>query len=160
MTWAVIMKTSTLEMGLPLWAHAPDFALYDHKGHVVEYSSLMGERGLILGFTGDIWEPASVRRILWLQRHQQQFQKQGVNLGLLVCDKPYKLNGFSMSSLVPLEFPLLSDADRNVHAQYNMEPFAGLILIDHQWSIREKWIMPDERVWPKIGDLLSTIQML
>ncbi|MBZ0301630.1 MAG: peroxiredoxin family protein [Anaerolineae bacterium] len=151
---------STRQMGPQLLVPAPQCCTLKHESRVTTLEELMGEHGLILGFTGDIWDPGSVRRILWFQRHYPQFMKLGIQVALLVCGEPHALYGFSMSSVVPLEFPLLSDVDRAVHDLYNVEQYAALIAIDHAQIIREKWIMPDERVWPKVTELLSVLQMM
>ncbi len=150
----------TLEMGPRLHSFASEFMLMNHNSQFLMLNSLMGERGLFLGFTGNIWDPASVRRIIWMQRHYPEFKKQGVNMALLVSDHPQKLLGYAMSSLTPVEFPLLADWDQAVHAQYHMEHYAGMVLVDCMWVIREKWIMPDERVWPHITDLMDTLKTL
>ena len=154
------MLAQTLEMGPRLQTTAPDFTLLNHQSQSVQLSQLFGSRGLLLGFTGDIWEPASVRRILWLQRHYTQLRKKGVGAALLICDQPHTLTGFSMSSAVPLEFSLLADADHVVHEQYNMTRYAGLVLIDADHIIRDKWIVPDERVWPRPVELLTAMDKL
>lgn len=150
----------TLEMGPRLDTYASEFMLTNHENRMVMLDSMMGERGLVLGFTGSVWEAASVRRILWLQRHHHQFTNLGVNLALLASERPQKLLGYAVSSLIPLEFPLLADPDRAVHAQYHMEGYAGMVLIDRSWMIRDKWIMPDERVWPRMTDLMAVIETL
>ncbi len=155
-----MLLAKTLEMGPRLQTIAPDFTLLNHENEPTPLNQLFGERGLLLGFTGDIWEPASVRRILWLQRHYTQFFKKGIGSALLLCDKPHMLSGFTMSSVVPLGFPLLADIDHAIHELYNMQPHAGLVLIDSQFIMREKWIVPDERVWPRPVDLLNAMDAL
>ena len=155
-----MLLAQTLHMGPHLQTVAPGFTLFNHENKVIRLHQLFGEQGLLLGFTGDIWEPASVRRILWMQRHYMQFCKRGVGSALLTCDKPQMLSGFSMSSQVPLEFPLLADADHAIHEQYNMTRYAGLVLIDANQILRDKWIVPDERVWPRPAELLAAIDRL
>ncbi len=150
----------TMEMGPRLETRAPDFCVLNHESRVMTLEDLQGERGLMLGFTGDIWQPASVRRILWLQRYQPQFARHGVNLALVICDKPHMLYGFSMSSVVPLEFPLLADMDRHIHSLYQMNRYAGLVIVDREGIMRDKWIMPDERVWPKAPELIAAMELL
>jgi peroxiredoxin len=154
------MRVTTLSMGPPLETYAPEFALRNHNNEPTQLGDLIGPRGLLLGFSGDTWDPASVRRILWLQRYHAPFEKQGVNLALVLCDQPHKLHGYSMSAVVPLTFPLLADENRDIHVLYNMERYAGLVLVDANWLLRDKWIVPDERVWPRIGDLLTSIEQL
>jgi peroxiredoxin len=150
----------TMELGPHLNVPAPDFGVLSHTNHVMSLESLMGERGLGLGFSGDIWEPASVRRILWFQRYFPQFARLKVNLGLLLCNQPHQLYGYSMSSVTRLEFPLLADVNREVHALYNMERYAGLVVVDATGIIRDKWLMPDERVWPKAPELMAVLELL
>lgn len=151
---------ATLELGPPVGYDAPDFSLVNHENNEVTLSEILGERGILLGFTGDIWQPASVRRILWLQRHYTQFSRQGIEVALLICDKPHMLFGFSMGSIRPLQFSLLADVDRLVHDAYRMTRYAGLVLVDSQCVIRDKWIVPDERVWPRAPELLAAFEPL
>lgn len=150
----------TMELGPRLNTAAPDFKLYNHESVQSTLFDIMGERGLLLGFTGDIWQPASVRRILWFQRHTMSFQRYGVNIGLLICDKPYVLYGYNLSAVTPLGFPLLADVDRDVHIRFNMIQHAGLTLIDAEGVIRDKWLVPDERVWPRTQEVISSFDLL
>ena len=154
------MVATTLEMGPPVGLDAPAFSLMNHENHVMALSDLMGERGILLGFTGDIWQPASVRRILWLQRQHHQFTTYGVEIALLICDKPHMLFGYSMGSVRPLQFSLLADTDRRIHEAYRMTRYAGLVLLDHEYTIRDKWIVPDERVWPRAAELCAVFEQL
>ena len=151
---------NTRELGPHLKSLAPNFSLLNHEHRESTMRGLLGEKGLLLGFTGDIWQPASVRRILWLQRHSSRFARGGINVAMLICDKPHMLYGFYMSSVMPLEFPLLADDERKVHNQFSMERHAGLILIDYNGFIRDKWLVPDERVWPNVQELLDAFQKL
>ena len=151
---------TTLEMGPRINVAAPEFCLVNHENIETTLPEMVGTRGLLMGFTGDIWQPASVRRILWLQRHYNQFARMGVDLALLICDKPHMLYGFSMSSTTPLKFPLLADVDRNVHKLYRMDRYAGLVLLDNNYTIRDKWIVPDERVWPRVAELVNVFETL
>ncbi len=150
----------TIELGPHLNIAAPDFRLYNHENRQNSLRDLMGERGLLIGFTGDLWQPASVRRILWLQRHATRFMRQGVNIALLICDKPHTLYGFYHSTVTPLSFPLLADVQRDVHYAFNMERYSGLVLVDYRHFIRDKWLVPDERIWPREQELLHAFDLL
>jgi peroxiredoxin len=154
------MMFKTLELGPSLNTLAPDFVLSDHSQHKRSLVELMGNRGLLLGFIGDIWEPASVRRILWLQRNSAYFTREHVNLALVVVDQPHTLYGFYMSSSLPLHFPMLADTQRKVHELFNMTRYSGLALIDSHCLIRDKWLVPDERVWPKIHEIVDSIHAM
>jgi peroxiredoxin len=138
----------------------PEFQLPNHNNTVVPFNDLIGKNGAIFGFIGDIWQPTSVRRILWLQRNVGKFALMGTPVSLLIRDHPHTLFGFYSSSPLPVPFPLLADTDGRVHQIYNMERQAGLLLVDRQRIVREKWLMPAEYVWPKFTDLMQAIQRL
>lgn len=148
----------TADFGPAIRQHAPDFVLRDHANRYERMTDLIGERGLLLAFIGDIWNAVNVRRILWLQRHAHQIQLTGFNLALISRDQPHTLYGFYISSAMPPEFPLLSDIDGTVHRQFNMGKYPGMVLFDYQRIVRHKWLMPDDRVWPRIQDLVETLE--
>lgn len=154
------MIYETAELGPILNSMVEDFSLSDHNNQLYTLEDLMGENGVMLGFIGDIWQPASVRRILWLQRHVQKFAQEGTPIALLVRDEPHTLYGFHSSSPLPVPFPLLADPRGHVHREYRMERHPGLLLIDQNYVLREKWLMPDDRVWPKLPQLIHSIQRL
>lgn len=150
----------TLELGPVLNTTAPEFTLSDHTQQPHILSDLMGQNGLLLGFIGDIWQPASVRRILWLQRHVHKFSLMGTPVALMVRDYAHTLYGFQMSSPLPVPFPLLADVDGGVHELYRMARHPGLLLIDYKGIIRAKWLMPDDNVWPRVPELVQAVQQL
>jgi|FLYN01.1.fsa_nt_gi peroxiredoxin len=150
----------TLELGPILNVAAPAFMVRDHEHRRLSLDDLMGKQGLLLGFVGDIWMPASVRRILWLQRHAASFMRMDINLAPVICDQPHTLYGFRVSSPLPLEFPLLSDVDHAVHQLFNMDDLCGLVMLDSSRTIRHKWLVPDERVWPSINEILDAAKTL
>jgi hypothetical protein len=114
----------------------------------------------MLGFIGDIWMPTSVRRIFWLQRNATKFALSGAPVALLVRENAHTLYGFRMSSPLPVPFPLLADVSGDVHRTYNMDVYPGLVLLDRHHLTRAKWLVPDERVWPKMQDLVKAIESL
>lgn len=156
----IMSLVQTQELGPTLLKPAPDFQILDHEKYPHTLADLVGDKGLLLGFVGDIWQPASMRRILWLQRHAHSFIQRGVNVALLIRDDIYTVYGFYISSPTPPDFPLLSDNRGEVHSLFNMTHHPGLVLLDSQHIIQEKWLMPDERVWPKIAELLHELEAL
>ncbi len=156
----IIPMHNTLELGPTLNTTASHFHIRDHNHQKVSLDNVMGEKGLLLGFIGDIWMPASVRRILWLQRHAGTFMRADVNLALVICDQPQTLYGFRVSIPLPLEFPLLSDVDHVVHRLYNMDDLCGLVMLNSSRTIRHKWLVPDERVWPNVNELLDAARTM
>jgi len=151
---------NTLVFGPLLETAAPDFTVLDHEHQRCSLDDLIGTKGLVLGFIGDVWMPASVRRILWLQRHAGSFLRADINLALVICDQPHTLYGFRVSSPLPLEFPLLADVDYAIHRLYNMDELSGLVMLDARRVVRRKWLVPDERVWPQINELLDAARSL
>lgn len=150
----------TAELGPLINFSVPGFSLLDHKQVSHSLDDLMGYTGVMLGFIGDIWQPASVRRILWLQRQVHKFSLLGAPIALIIRDHPHTLYGFHMSSPLPVPFPLLADPDGKIHQAYQMDRHPGLLLIDRQHILRDKWLMPDDRVWPKVQELAQSIQEL
>lgn len=150
------MMADTAELGPILNTYAPDFALQDHERHVRNLKSIIGQRGVLLGFIADIWKPASIRRILYMQKHFHKFAAEGYNVALLIADQQHTLYSFYMSSPMTVSVPLLADPDYAAHRQYNMR-HSGLVLVDSAGLIRAKWMMPEERVWPKVRDLLNEV---
>lgn len=150
----------TEELGPRLYTTTPNFCLTDFKNTDYTLDNLMGANGVLLGFVGDIWQPTSVRRILWLQRHVGKFALMGTPVAILVRDHAQTLHGFQMSSPLPVPFPLLADQRGDVHELYTMNNHPGLLLIDNQFALREKWLMSPDRVWPKMKDLVDAIQRL
>jgi peroxiredoxin len=154
------MVLDTFEQGPIVNSAAVDFTLPDHNRVSHSLDDLIGQYGMMLGFIGDIWQPASVRRILWLQRHVGKFALMGTPVALMVRDHANTLYGFHTSSPLPVPFPLLADVDGSVHQLYRMNKNAGLVLIDRHRVIRYKWLMSPDYVWPKLNDLVQAVQLM
>ena len=148
----------TAELGPMIGSQIANFTLPDHNNEPQAVAELVGGTGLLLGFIGDIWQPTSVRRILWLQRHLHKFALMGTPVALLVRDEPHTLYGFHSSSPLPVPFPLLADRDGSVHLEYAMDRHPGLLLLGTDLTVHEKWLVPDDRVWPKLNELMDAVQ--
>jgi peroxiredoxin len=147
----------TLELGPPLSHSITNFLIRDHANKTHFLADLIGENGLMLGFISDVWNAISIQRILWLQRNFYSFKRQGVNMALVARDEPHLLYGFYVSSAMPPEFPLLADTDGRVHQALSMERFHGMVLLDHHLLVSRKWLVPDDRIWPKLHDILEDL---
>lgn len=155
-----MIMLETYELGPTLNTAAPDFQLYNDEHTVHSLANLMGVRGVLLGFVANLWMPTSIRRVFWLQRNACQFALSGAPVALVVRDQPQAVYGFHMSSPFPVQFPMLADVEGLVHRLYRMQQHPGLVLLDHQQRVRCKWLMPDERVWPSMKELVETIESL
>ncbi|MEO1440446.1 MAG: redoxin domain-containing protein [Chloroflexota bacterium] len=150
------MATQTEELG-PIIGHAaPNFVLQDHDLNPSDLDSIMGENGVLIGFIRDIWQPASIRRVLFMQKHHRKFLEQGINIALIIADQPNTLYSFHLSTEVKMSVTLLADPDSVAHRAYNMF-HSGLVLIDDTYTIRNKWLVPDERVWLRPKELLDEL---
>lgn len=147
-----------IEPGVGLNEVAPEFTIADHDNRVFHRDNLMGENGLLMGFIGDIWNPANIQRILWLQRHTPSIMRQGYKVALIVRDQPQLLYGFYVSTAKPLQFPLLSDLGGDIHEVFNMGRTPGMVMLDDAFVIRHKWLMPDDRIWPRIHDIVELLE--
>lgn len=153
----MMMTYETTEIGVRVGSMAPDFNLLDHEQNERHMASVMGERGVIIGFIKDIWTPASIRRILFMQKHHRKFQAEGYNIALIIADQPHTLHSFHLSSEVKVSLPLLADPTEEAHSTFKMGP-SGLILIDSRQIVRAKWLIPDERVWLRAKELLDEVR--
>jgi peroxiredoxin len=146
----------TTELGPIIGTTAPDIYLQDHERNERNLHSLIEGRGLLLGFITNIWIPASIRRILFMQKYERKFYDQDISLGLIIGDKPHTLYSFHLSSQIHVSVPLLADPEHDAHRLFHMH-HAGLILIDDNATIRAKWLIPDECVWMKPKEMLTEI---
>lgn len=149
----------TTELGPLIGKQAPNFTLPDHQRNMRDLRSVIGQRGVLIGFIRDIWIPASIRRILFMQKHSRKFREIGYNIALIIADQPHTLYSFHLSSEIKVSVPLLADPETEVHRLFNMQ-HCGLVLVDHNATVRAKWLIPDERVWLKPHDLLDELKRM
>ncbi len=154
------MVMETVELGPSIHHTVADFRLLNAKKQWVGLQDLMGDQGLLIGFIGNIWHPTSVRRILWMQHYFQKFIALGTPAVLLLHEHISTIYGFEISSPLPVPFPMLADEDGAVHHVYRMDRHPGLLLVDRDYILRQKWLMPSERVWPKPKEIALAIYEL
>lgn len=138
----------------------PDFTLADYRQQQYNLAGLMGAKGVLLGFIGDVWLPANVRRLQWLQRYTPTLQRAGVMVATLIPNETHTLYNFYISSPVPPQFPLLADADRRVHRAYQLDHRATLLLVDHQRQLHETWCVTEKQIWIDVSLLLRAAARL
>lgn len=115
-----------------------NFELKNHENIPYHLENLMGEKGILLGFTGDVWQVRCVRYVLWLQRQSFKLSTQGINSALIVPNQTYELNGFFMSIPRNIPFPLLADPTHQVYNDLGMEK-AGYMLLNREGDILGRW---------------------
>jgi peroxiredoxin len=154
------MVMETVELGPSIHQKVQDFQLLNAKKEWVGLSDLVGANGLLIGFIGNIWHPTSIRRILWMQHYLHKFDALGMPAVLLLHEHISTIYGFEISSPLPVQFPMLADEDGLVHHNYRMDRHPGLLLIDRDYILHQKWLMPSERVWPKPKEIALAIYAL
>lgn len=140
----------------PLNRPMPEFNLTDSANKPFDLKAVMGAKGVLLGFLGDIWRPVSVHRILGMQRSAKKFAALGWQTALIVRDQPQTLRNFHASSPLPIPFPLLADAEGKAHNAYAVER-PCLLLIDHDGILRHRWQMPPDIVLPETDAILDAM---
>ena len=119
-----------------------DFKLKNHDNVDHQLSMMMGERGILLGFTGDVWDVSCVRYVLWLQRRNFKLSAQGINCAMIVPNQSYELNGFYLSIPRDIKFPLLADPAGDVYNDFGMEQ-PGYVLLNHAGEVLQRWYIGD-----------------
>jgi len=117
-----------------------NFELKNHENVPYRLENLMGENGILLGFTGDVWEVSCVRYVLWLQRQNFKLSTLGINCALIVPNQTYELNGFFMSIPRDIPFPLLADPTHGVYEDLGMEK-PGYMLLNRDGEILGRWYL-------------------
>ncbi|MGJ3240757.1 MAG: redoxin domain-containing protein [Anaerolineae bacterium] len=120
----------------------PPFELKDHEGVAYHLDMLMGERGTLLGFTGDVWEVSSVRYVLWLQRQHFKLASKGIQCALIIPNQPYELNGFYLSIPRKITFPLLADPNRDLYDAVGMDK-SGYMAINDEGVELARWYLKE-----------------
>jgi hypothetical protein len=119
-----------------------DFVLNNHENISHRLSMIMGEKGILLGFTGDVWDLNCVRYVLWTQRQNFKLATFGVSTALVVPNHSYDLNGFFMSIPRDINFPLLADPGYKVYGDFDMA-MPGFVLLNRDGGLMGKWYITD-----------------
>lgn len=130
-----------------------DFYILNHENVRYSLSQLLGESGILLGFSGDIWDLGSVRRVLWLQRQVYKLSLAGIMSAIVVPNETYDLNSFYRSIPRMIPFPLLADANKTVHTLLEIE-FPGFVLLDQERQVVRKWFLQSGAT-PRTRDIIQ-----
>jgi peroxiredoxin len=135
--------------------HAPnliqDFRLHNHENAPQRLQHLMGEKGVLLVLTSDIWNMSSIRYVLWLQNSSYKLALNGIECAVIVPAQPYEISGFYMSIPRTIPFPLLADPNREVYDYFGGKE--GFVLVGRDREVRKQWT-PSDRSTPRIRDIL------
>lgn len=136
---------------------APSFCLPSAEGERHNLSTLMGEVGLLLAFSGDIWDIHSIRQVMWLQRYAPQFALLGARSALVAPNDSDALRSFVMSNPLKIPFKLLADPQRQSYHAYNIKA-PCLLFISRSGYIGGQWHLGGTGAISVAQDVLHTIQ--
>lgn len=143
------------ELGIGL--EAPNFKLKNQAGEVTTLRQYRGQV-VILAFWAT-WCPACRSEMPSLQALHERMAGQGVVvLGINGGEAPEKVKAFMAAS--ELSFPVLMDADGQVHARYRIRQYPVTFIIDREGRVVERylglrdWNAPD--VVQTLGSLMGT----
>jgi len=131
--------------------------IFDHQEQACTFEAIMGERGILPVFIGDIWAPGNQRAIRWVNRITRPLAHQGVNSALVTSNAAHTLKGFFTSSPLPLTVPLLADSDLKLRRLCAVERKNAILLIDPHGYIRAHWLIDGTRL-PRLKRVLQVIQ--
>lgn len=133
-----------------------DLKVRTHNNFDACLASQMGTNGLLLGFSGDLWELSSVRQVLWLHRQMYKLTLHGLGSAVIVPNEPYELNGFFMSIPREITFPLWADITNHVYDTLEMNDRAGFVLLDTNMAVVRRWFTQDSV--PSVRDVIATAE--
>ena len=98
---------------------APEFTAASSRSQTLDDSRFIGKVPFVLVFTADLQDPASARLVNDLDRHQEGFGAQRVQL-LIVVPEPVDMVQQD-SDQRSITAPLLADPNREIAARYGVE---------------------------------------
>lgn len=140
-------------VGLPM----PSYALPDQHNTSRSLPSLAGTRGLLLLFARDIWNAATIKKMLFMQKYTDRFNSYGVNMAAVVHQDQHSIDLFAASSPLTVRLPILADDCGVFHRQLQLNASA-LLLINHEGVVRHKWLLPEVRVWPHVREVTEVVR--
>lgn len=133
-----------------------DFTLHTHDNKPLRLSSQIGESGLLLGFSGDIWDLSSVRQVLWLHRQSYKLSLHRLGSAVIVPNQPHELHSFFLSIPREITFPLLADKNLATYTAFDMTKASGFVLINRDMCIVRRWLTHDNV--PSVRDVIATAE--
>ena len=133
-----------------------DFTLHTHNNKPIRLSSQIGDVGLLLGFSGDIWDLSSVRQVLWLHRQSYKLGLHGLGTVVVVPNQAHELHSFFLSIPREITFPLLADKNQATYTAFDMTQTSGFVLVNPDMCIVRRWLTHDNV--PSVRDVIATAE--
>jgi peroxiredoxin len=137
---------------------APEFAADSSRAQTLDDSRFIGKVPFVLVFTSDLQDPASARFVNDLDRHQEGFGSQRVQL-LIVVPEPVEMVQ-QESDQRSITAPLLADPTREIASRYGVEPDSGgfdAVVVDREGVVVERLTLSGEHAAERLVDEVRRI---
>lgn len=151
-------------MAVEVGDKAPTFVLpaksWDEK---VSLKDLTGEGPVVLFFYPGDWSSVCTDQMGQLQEQMGRFAEKGAKVLAISADTPWSHRAFAEDR--GIEFPLLSDFDREVIRTYGVEhevgfPERAYFVIDREGIVRAKKVEETPKDQPEVDEVLQELQDL
>ena len=148
---------------------APDFALHDTDKKLRKLSEFLGKKTVLAFFPGAFTSVCTKEMCVFRDSMARLNEVKAQVVGISVND-PYSNRGFAEQNM--LNFPLLSDYNREVVKLYDIElkDFAGLkgytaakrsiFILDKNGIVRYKWVSEDPGVEPDYEEIEKALDQM
>jgi len=148
---------------------APDFALHDTDKKLRKLSEFLGKKTVLAFFPGAFTSVCTKEMCVFRDSMARLNEVKAQIVGISVND-PYSNRGFAEQNM--LNFPLLSDYNREVVKLYDIElkDFAGLkgytaakrsiFILDKNGIVRYKWVSEDPGVEPDYEEIEKALDQM
>jgi peroxiredoxin len=132
---------------------APEFTAASSRAQILDDSRFIGKVPFVLVFTSDLQDPASARLVNDLDRHQEGFGSQRVQLLIVVPESVDLVQQDSDQRSITA--PLLADPTREMAARYGVEPDSPgfeAIVVDREGVVVERLVLSGEHAAERLVD--------
>ncbi|HEY9166782.1 MAG TPA: peroxiredoxin [Candidatus Kryptonia bacterium] len=156
-------------MGVEIGSKAPDFKLYDTDKKERGLSEFKGKK-VVLAFYPGAFTGVCTKEVCNFRDSLGRFNNLNAQVVGISVDPPFSNKAFADQN--KLNFPLLSDFNREVVKKYNAyhENFAGLngytaakrsvFVLDKDGVVRYKWVSDVPSVEPNYDEVLKAVESL
>lgn len=147
---------------------APEFCLKSHQGEDVQLSEVLKKGPAVLAFFPLAFTGVCTEEMCEFRDGLGEFSRLQAQVFGISVDSRFALNAFAQAN--SLEFPLLSDFNKEVSQAYGVqyENFLGLhgvakrsvFVIDREGVIRFSWVTEDAKVKPDLEAVRKVLGQL
>ena len=147
---------------------APEFELQSNKGETVKLSDKLAVGPVVLVFFPLAFSGVCTEEMCEFRDNLAELNGLHAQLFAVSVDSRFALNAFAEKN--NLEFPLLSDFNKEVSKAYDAqyETFLGLkgvakrsaFVIDKEGVVRYRWVSEDAKVKPNLNEIRDALKAL